>query len=199
MQSMIRRLPSGPRLVWSRWWMPSWSVLDRRLDVGRAGDRRDRPAEDQVPRVVRARQDAAGVARQREVAADELVRVVVEVVLDGDLVELHVRVGRAEVGEEADLVVQAVDVEELALDVGIASSRRSSRCARRGAPDAAHRAGRLLAERPAAELVAPADDLALDVGHDPDDVVDVQRHVELVVRVEPAALRTCRVVFEIGS
>ena len=84
---MIRRLPSGPRLVWSRWWMPSWSVVDRRLDVGRAGDRRERPAEDQVPRVVRAAAGRRRVVRQGEVAADELVGVVVEVVLDADLVE----------------------------------------------------------------------------------------------------------------
>ena len=64
--------------------MPSWTRVDRGLDVGRAGDRRERLAQDQVPRVVRARQDAAGVAGDGEVAADVLVGVVVEVVLDGD-------------------------------------------------------------------------------------------------------------------
>jgi hypothetical protein len=26
MKSTIRRRPSGPRLVWSRWWMPSCTV-----------------------------------------------------------------------------------------------------------------------------------------------------------------------------
>ena len=68
-------------------------------------------------------QDAAGVVGQGEVAADGFVGVVVEVVLHADLVELDVRVGVAVVGLEVDLVVQAVDVEQLALDARGSSSR----------------------------------------------------------------------------
>ena len=111
---------------------------DRRLDIRRAGDRREGAAEDQEPGIVGRGQDASGPARHREVAADELVGVVVEVVLDGDRVELLVRVGRAEVGEEADLVVQAVDVEDLVLDVGIDLPRRHLGVHARRAPEPAH-------------------------------------------------------------
>ena len=67
--------------------MPSWRVsIDAWMSVV-PGDRRDGPAEDQVPGVVLRRQEAAGVVGQGEVAADVLVGVVVEVVLDADLVE----------------------------------------------------------------------------------------------------------------
>ena len=106
-----------------------------RLDVRRAGDRREGAAEDQEPGIVGSRQDAAGPARQREVAADELVGVVVQIVLDGDPVELVIGVGRPEVAEEADLVVQAVDVEDLVLDVGIDLPRRHLGMHAGGTPD----------------------------------------------------------------
>ena len=131
------------------------------------------------------RQDAVGPARDREVAADKLVRVVVEIVLDGDLVEPLVRVRRAEVGEEAHLVVQAVDVEDLVIGIGIDLPRRHLGMHARRAPVPAGGAGALLVEGPAADLVAPAHDLPLQVRHHPDDVVDVQRHVDLVISVAP--------------
>ena len=51
----------------------------------------------------------------------------------------------------------------------------------------------------AADLVVPADGLPLDVGDDPEDVVEVQRHVDLVVGVEPRRAGTTPLVFEIGS
>ena len=63
--------------------------VDRRLDVGRAGDRREHLAQDQVPRVVGERQDAPREARDGQVSPHVFVRVVVEVVLDGDVVELR--------------------------------------------------------------------------------------------------------------
>ena len=153
--------------------------LDRPLDVGRAGDRRERPAEDQVAGVVLGRKDAAAVVGQGEVATGVLIRVVVEVVLDAQLVQLHVREGVAEVDDEVDLVVQAVDVEQLALDVGIDLPER------RVGPEPDTAPGP--ADRLAVDLVVPADELALGVGGDAEEV-QVDRRVELVRRVDPAAL-----------
>ena len=56
---MIRRRPSGPALGLEPLVEAELERLDRRLDVGRAGDRREGPAEDQVPGVVGEGQDAA--------------------------------------------------------------------------------------------------------------------------------------------
>ena len=90
----------------------------------------------------------AGIVRDREVAADELVFVVVKVVLDGNRVERLVRERRAEVGVEAHLVVQAVDVEDLVLDVGIELIGRHLGVHAGRAPEAGHPPGALLVERP---------------------------------------------------
>ena len=124
-------------------------------------------------------QDAAGVGRQGEVAADVLVGVVVEVVLDADPVEVHGRVGGAVVGLEVDLVVQAVDVEQLALDPGIGLPGHHVGPGPDGPPEAA--------QRLAADLVVPADGLALDIGDDPEDV-ELDRQVDLVAGERPAGL-----------
>ena len=51
----------------------------------------------------------------------------------------------------------------------------------------------------AADLVVPADGLPLDVGDDPEDVVEVQRQVEFVVGVGPPRSEDVPLVFEIGS
>ena len=79
------------------------------------------------------------VVGQGEVAADLLVGVVVEVVLDADLVQVDVRVGVAVVGLEVDLVVQAVDVEQLALDVGIGLPRHDVGAGPDGTPEPTER------------------------------------------------------------
>ena len=104
---------------------PEADGLDRVLDVGRARDRRGRAAQGEESRVVLRGQEAADVVGQREVAAGVLVGVVVEVVLNADAVEVDVRVGRAEVDEEVDLVSQAVDVEQLALESGRSKVRQA--------------------------------------------------------------------------
>ena len=70
--------------------------LDRGLDVGRPGDRRDGSPQGEESRVVLRGQQAADVVGQGEIAAGVLVGVVVEVVLDADAVQVDVRVGDRE-------------------------------------------------------------------------------------------------------
>ena len=58
--------------------------LDRGLDVGRPGDGRERPAEDQMAGVVLGGKMPPALIGQGEVAADVFVGVVVEVVLHAE-------------------------------------------------------------------------------------------------------------------
>ena len=77
-------------------------------------------------------------------------------------------------------MVQAVDVEQFALDIRDTPSRGHHVGPGAGAsPDPA--------DRMAADLVVPADRLPLDVGRDPEEL-EVERQVELMSRGEPAAL-----------
>ena len=90
-----------------------------------------------MPGVVGERQDAALEARDGQVPPDELVGVVVQVVLDGDAVEPDIGERRPGVDEEADLVVQPVDVQDLALDVRVLLPERRLGPAAHAAPGTA--------------------------------------------------------------
>ena len=120
------------------------------------------------------------------IAAYVFVGVIVEVVLDGDAVELLIGVRRAGVDEEADLVVEPVNVHELALDVGVLlPGRHLGRAPAAPQMRPIAPVGRCPSGS-AAELVGPAHRLTLHIRHEPDHVAEVQRHVQLVVGVKPA-------------
>ncbi len=70
-----------------------------------------------VARVVLGWEQPTVVLVEREVTSNELVGIVVEVVLNSDLVQVHVGVGGAVVGLEVDLVIQAVDIQQITFDI----------------------------------------------------------------------------------
>ena len=61
-------------------------------------------------------------------------------------------------------------------------------------PGPPHRSRGRVAQRSPAELVRPADELPLDVGHHADGVEEVQRHVQLMIRVEAPAREDARCI-----
>ena len=188
---MIRRRPSGPRLVWSRWWMPSWSVsIVAWMSVVRViGE--SAAAEQQEPRVVLRRQQAAGVVHHGEVAPGHTRsccrrgrparRGVFRLTFD--------QASRKSATKSILWFRPWTFISSLST-FGIRLPGHDVGPAADGAPDPA--------DRVAVDLVVPRRRLALDVGHDPDEV-EVDRHVELVGRVVAAASANVRLVFETGS
>ena len=145
-----------------------------------------------MPRVIGRWQDSPREGGESQIPTHIFVSIIIEVVLNGDAVKLLIGVRRPSVGEDAELVIEPVDIHQLAFDVAILLPGRDFRAESRRAPVPAHRPVGLMPEWTAAELIGPADKLTLDVRHETKHVAEVQRHVQLVIGVKPAGRKRSR-------